>query len=272
MAILTAVDEMKNQSCYAIPKRNAPHALLGSKSVMGSFLSPIVLTLFLTGCSYIPHQPLVGGVTTASPASPTMTTVNGSIFQTGQAMSYGYQPMFEDRRPRNVGDTLTIVLQENVSASKSSSASANGVKEGGSITAFYTVLTEGDDQQDPIADSARAILDGHIVLSRRLAESGHYPAIDIEASISRAMTELIDATHYKKVQSFKQLLSSYQRNRDLVSVGAYAAGSDPLLDKAIRLYPDMERFLQQVIYESSGYEEACDRLSDMFSDSSNMSN
>ncbi len=133
-------------------------------------------------------------------------------------------------------------------------------------------MTEGDDQQDPIADSARAILDGHIVLSRRLAESGHYPAIDIEASISRAMTELIDATHYKKVQSFKQLLSSYQRNRDLVSVGAYAAGSDPLLDKAIRLYPDMERFLQQVIYESSGYEEACDRLSDMFSDSSNMSN
>ncbi|MBU9854081.1 flagellar protein export ATPase FliI [Rahnella bonaserana] len=142
----------------------------------------------------------------------------------------------------------------------------NGVKEGGSITAFYTVLTEGDDQQDPIADSARAILDGHIVLSRRLAESGHYPAIDIEASISRAMTELIEPVHYKKVQNFKQLLSSYQRNRDLVSVGAYAAGSDPLLDKAIRLYPQMEAYLQQAIYESSGYQEAGDKLDAIFSD------
>ncbi|WP_145542199.1 flagellar protein export ATPase FliI [Yersinia alsatica] len=150
----------------------------------------------------------------------------------------------------------------------------NGVKEGGSITAFYTVLTEGDDQQDPIADSARAILDGHIVLSRRLAESGHYPAIDIEASISRAMTELIDQQHYRKVQNFKQLLSSYQRNRDLISVGAYAAGSDPLLDSAIRLYPEMEAYLQQAIHESSSYEEASTRLSEIFADPAkpNMSN
>ncbi|MGP4130485.1 flagellar protein export ATPase FliI [Pantoea tagorei] len=124
----------------------------------------------------------------------------------------------------------------------------NGTHGGGSITAFYTVLTEGDDQQDPIADSARAILDGHIVLSRRLAEAGHYPAIDIEASISRAMTALIDEDHYARVRQFKQLLSSFQRNRDLVSVGAYAAGSDPMLDKAIRLYPQMEAFLQQGIF------------------------
>ncbi len=85
----------------------------------------------------------------------------------------------------------------------------------------------------PIADSARAILDGHIVLSRRLAEAGHYPAIDIEASISRAMTALISEQHYARVRTFKQLLSSFQRNRDLVSVGAYAKGSDPMLDKAI---------------------------------------
>lgn len=141
----------------------------------------------------------------------------------------------------------------------------NGVKEGGSITAFYTVLTEGDDQQDPIADSARAILDGHIVLSRRLAESGHYPAIDIEASISRAMTELIEPAHYKKVQNFKQLLSSYQRNRDLVSVGAYAVGSDPLLDSAIRLYPQMEAYLQQAIYENAGYQQTHDNLDAIFS-------
>lgn len=143
----------------------------------------------------------------------------------------------------------------------------NGTKDGGSITAFYTVLTEGDDQQDPIADSARAILDGHVVLSRRLAEAGHYPAIDIEASISRAMTELITPDHYKKVKNFKQLLSSYQRNRDLISVGAYAAGSDPQLDQAIRLYPKMEAWLQQDIYERSEYQESCEGLFALFPDS-----
>lgn len=142
----------------------------------------------------------------------------------------------------------------------------NGIKGGGSITAFYTVLTEGDDQQDPIADSARAILDGHVVLSRRLAEAGHYPAIDIEASISRAMTELIPQTHYKKVQRFKQLLSSFQQNRDLISVGAYASGSDPLLDEAITLYPRLEGYLQQGIYEQSEYEECYKQLAVLFPD------
>ncbi|MBI0031484.1 MULTISPECIES: flagellar protein export ATPase FliI [Gilliamella] len=130
----------------------------------------------------------------------------------------------------------------------------------GAITAFYTVLTEGDDQQDPIADSARAILDGHIVLSRALAESGHYPAIDIEASISRVMTELTATEDEKKSRLFKQLFSSFQRNRDLINVGAYVAGTDPLLDKAINLYPAMQKFLQQGIYEHCGYEEACQQL------------
>ncbi|CPR21050.1 Flagellum-specific ATP synthase FliI [Brenneria goodwinii] len=140
----------------------------------------------------------------------------------------------------------------------------NGIHGGGSITAFYTVLTEGDDQQDPIADSARAILDGHIVLSRQLAESGHYPAIDIEASISRAMTALIDEQHYTTVRQFKQLLSSYQRNRDLISVGAYASGSDPMLDRAISLYPQMEAFLQQGMFERCDYETACQHLATLF--------
>lgn len=142
----------------------------------------------------------------------------------------------------------------------------NGMRGGGSITAFYTVLTEGDDQQDPIADSARAILDGHIVLSRRLAEAGHYPAIDIEASISRAMTELIPHVQYRKVQRFKQLLSTYQRNRDLVSVGAYVKGSDPLLDRAIDQYPALEAFLHQAIHKRSGYDEAIAALSQLFPD------
>ncbi|WP_338512666.1 flagellar protein export ATPase FliI [Erwinia aphidicola] len=140
----------------------------------------------------------------------------------------------------------------------------NGIDGGGSITAFYTVLTEGDDQQDPIADSARAILDGHIVLSRRLAESGHYPAIDIEASISRVMADLIDETHYARVRQFKQLLSSYQRNRDLVSVGAYAAGTDPTLDKAIKLYPELEAFLQQGMFERSTFDDASLHLQAIF--------
>jgi flagellum-specific ATP synthase len=137
----------------------------------------------------------------------------------------------------------------------------NGTKGGGSITAFYTVLTEGDDQQDPIADSARAILDGHVVLSRQLAESGHYPAIDIEASISRAMTSLISPDYFEQVRVFKQLYSRYQRSRDLISVGAYAHGSDPLLDKAILLHPRLEAFLQQGIFERAGHADSTAMLS-----------
>ncbi|WP_075183523.1 flagellar protein export ATPase FliI [Pantoea sp. 1.19] len=140
----------------------------------------------------------------------------------------------------------------------------NGIDGGGSVTAFYTVLTEGDDLQDPIADAARAILDGHVVLSRRLAEAGHYPAIDIEASISRAMTHLVDDAHYQRVRQCKQWLSSWQRNRDLISVGAYAAGSDPTLDRAIQLRPQLEAFLQQGIFERSSWDEACAALDALF--------
>jgi len=136
----------------------------------------------------------------------------------------------------------------------------NGVKGGGSITAFYTVLSEGDDQQDPIADACRAILDGHIVLSRSLAEAGHYPAIDIEASISRVMPDIIPAEQFARVQIFRQLLSAYQRNSCLVSVGAYVAGSDRLLDKALALYPQMSAFLQQDITQHSDYAASCHQL------------
>ena len=140
----------------------------------------------------------------------------------------------------------------------------NGADGGGSITAFYTVLTEGDDQQDPIADSARAILDGHIVLSRTLADAGHYPAIDIEQSISRAMVNLIEPGHFEQIRHFKQLYSRFQRSRDLISVGAYAAGSDPLLDQAIKLYPSFEVFLQQTLSERSDYSSSLDRLYALF--------
>jgi len=115
----------------------------------------------------------------------------------------------------------------------------------GSITAFYTVLTEGDDPQDPIADAARAILDGHIVLSRDLAHSGHYPAIDIEASISRVMPNLITPVQLALTHRFKHLMSTYQRNRDLIAVGAYSRGSDAQVDQAIEAWPRLRDFLQQ---------------------------
>jgi flagellum-specific ATP synthase len=144
----------------------------------------------------------------------------------------------------------------------------NGARDadgnGGSITAFYTVLSEGDDQQDPIADSARAILDGHVVLSRSLAEAGHYPAIDIEASISRAMTALIEPAQFETVRRFKQMLSRYQRNRDLISVGAYAPGHDAQLDQAIAMYPKIEAFLQQPMDERTDYDASISRMRGLF--------
>ncbi|MBE0510116.1 MAG: flagellar protein export ATPase FliI [Chromatiales bacterium] len=121
----------------------------------------------------------------------------------------------------------------------------NGDVGGGSITAFYTVLTEGDDQQDPIADSARAILDGHVVLSRRLVEEGHFPAIDIEASISRAMNQITNTEHQQAARWLKRVYSNYQKNRDLISVGAYTRGTDTQIDEAIALYPHIVKFLQQ---------------------------
>jgi flagellum-specific ATP synthase len=130
----------------------------------------------------------------------------------------------------------------------------------GSITAFYTVLTEGDDPQDPVADAARAILDGHVVLSRRLAEAGHYPAIDIEASISRVMTAVASPEQIELARRFKALYSRHRRNQDLLAVGAYVPGADRLLDAAIAAWPQMEAFLQQKMNEPSTLAEAFDRL------------
>ena len=121
----------------------------------------------------------------------------------------------------------------------------NGGPRGGSITAFYTVLTEGDDPNDPIADAARAVLDGHIVLSRDLAESGLYPAIDIEASISRLMPLVTTPEHQQMIRRFRQLNATYAQHRDLITIGAYSKGSDPRVDEAIQHWPGILRFLQQ---------------------------
>jgi flagellum-specific ATP synthase len=136
----------------------------------------------------------------------------------------------------------------------------NGCEGSGSVTAFYTVLTEGDDQQDPIADASRAILDGHIVLSRRLAEEGHYPAIDIEASISRAMPHIVSEDHLYGAMRVKQLYSKFQQNQDLISVGAYARGSDPDLDQAIIQMPEIRNFLQQSLTESFTIDQSLQAL------------
>lgn len=140
----------------------------------------------------------------------------------------------------------------------------NGLEGGGSITAFYTVLTEGDDQQDPIADAARAILDGHIVLSRKLAEAGHYPAIDIEQSISRVMHNITRPMHQQAALLLKSAFSRVQRNRDLISVGAYAPGNDAQLDQALAMFTDIEAYLQQGMQEKAAYGESVERLLTLF--------
>lgn len=136
----------------------------------------------------------------------------------------------------------------------------NGGDGQGSITAFYTVLTEGDDLQDPIADASRAILDGHIVLSRELAESGHYPAVDIEASISRVMPQVVSAEHMQQAMKVRQLFSTYQRNRDLISIGAYSKGSDQRIDQAISMRPIIENFVQQGMTDVIPYDECLQQL------------
>ncbi|MCZ8527945.1 flagellar protein export ATPase FliI [Alteromonas sp. PRIM-21] len=136
----------------------------------------------------------------------------------------------------------------------------NGSERQGSITAFYTVLTEGDDLQDPIADAARAILDGHVVLSRTLADSGHYPAIDIEASISRVMPMVVSEEHQLMARRIRQVYSNYKQNQDLISIGAYAKGSDPRIDLAIRAEPAINALLQQGMKQVIPYDESLEGM------------
>jgi flagellum-specific ATP synthase len=139
----------------------------------------------------------------------------------------------------------------------------NGDQQSGSITAFYTVLVEGDDHADPIADAARAILDGHIVLSRQLADAGQYPALDIEASISRLAPQVTSEEHQVLTQKFKSIYSLFQQNRDLISVGAYQRGSDPSIDRAIALQPELMSFLAQNMNQSVSFNESFTQLLDL---------
>ena len=131
---------------------------------------------------------------------------------------------------------------------------------GGSITAFYTVLAEGDDENDPIVDASRAILDGHIMLSRDMAESGIYPPINVESSISRSMSRIASPQHLGAAQKFREIVACYMRNRDLITVGAYRPGTDPQLDRAVRLWPRIEAFLRQPTELPVSFEESIAQL------------
>ena len=142
--------------------------------------------------------------------------------------------------------------------------SGNGLHGVGSITAFYTVLSEGDDQQDPIADAARAILDGHIVLSRGLAEEAHFPAIDIEQSASRVMHNVVSQPHMDAARRFRAVYSRYRKSRDLVRLGVYVPGSDPALDEAIRLQGAMGAFLQQGMHEGASFDDSLEGMARTF--------
>ncbi|MBF8999492.1 MULTISPECIES: flagellar protein export ATPase FliI [Vibrio] len=130
----------------------------------------------------------------------------------------------------------------------------NGGPNQGSITAFFTVLTEGDDLQDPIADASRAILDGHIVLSREMADAGHYPAIDVEKSVSRVMPQVTNEEHVLMSKAVRQVLSICRKNQDLVSIGAYKPGTDQAIDSAFTLKPQLDQYLQQSMKESVPYD------------------
>jgi flagellum-specific ATP synthase len=130
----------------------------------------------------------------------------------------------------------------------------------GSITAFYTVLMEGDDEQDPLVDGARALLDGHVMLDRRLAVRSHYPPIAVLDSVSRLMSSVASPAHVQKAQTLRRLLAAYSASEDLVRIGAYQKGSDSTLDKALTLIPELDQFLMQKPGEAAPVTETISRL------------
>jgi flagellum-specific ATP synthase len=139
-----------------------------------------------------------------------------------------------------------------------------GNSEKGSITAFYTILVAGDDMTEPIADETRAILDGHIVLSRELAARSHYPAIDIPQSISRVMDDVIDEEHKDAAKKVREVIANYEKERDLILIGAYEEGSDPKVDYAIEKIEDVNGFLKQGVFDKFNLEETVDMLKGLF--------
>jgi len=168
-------------------------------------------------------------------------------------LSLGEQPTSRGYPPSVISLLPTLVERTGTSASTN-----------GAITAIYTVLADGDDViSDPVVDSARAILDGHIVLSRELAQQGIYPAIDVVQSISRLMTDIVDDEQIKNSKRLRRLISKYQENKDLVLMGGYVQGQDQDLDTALGLWTDILTFLQQEQSEGNSYESACTSLSQL---------
>jgi flagellum-specific ATP synthase len=142
-------------------------------------------------------------------------------------------------------------------------SAGNGENPNGSMSAIYTVLAEGDDQQDPVVDSARAILDGHIVLTRELAERGHYPAIDVAQSISRCMAQVVSPEHAHAARRLKASMAKHARVRDLIPLGAYQPGADPETDRAVKLHPHIEAFLCQGTKEDAPFAPCVEQLQAM---------
>lgn len=138
-----------------------------------------------------------------------------------------------------------------------------GTSDKGTITGLYTVLVEGDDFNEPISDTVRSILDGHVALSRELAHKNHYPAVDVMQSISRVMTEITNSDHKKAASNLRDLLATYNKNIDLINIGAYVEGTDPKIDRAVKLIDEINSFLCQSINEKSSFEDTVSKLMDI---------
>lgn len=140
----------------------------------------------------------------------------------------------------------------------------SGTSDKGSITAFYTVLVEGDDMNEPIADAVRGILDGHIILSRKIAEKNHFPAIDVQQSISRLMREIVSKEHYNSASELRDNLATYEKAEDLINLGAYKTGSNVMIDRAVKLKPQINNFLKQSVEDRIHYDEVVQNITKIF--------
>jgi len=138
-----------------------------------------------------------------------------------------------------------------------------GVTKKGSMTGFYTVLVDGDDMTEPIADAVRSILDGHIVLSRKIANKGQYPAIDTLQSVSRVMPDIVNESHFKRAMIFNEIIATYNEAEDLINIGAYAKGSNPQVDHALSKINSLRTFLKQDMNEKTIFESSINRLNDL---------
>lgn len=175
---------------------------------------------------------------------------------TRYAQSYRQMSLSSGEMPTAKGYTPSVFAK----LSQLIERSGNGADHSGSITAFYTVLTDGEELVDPIAEHVRSLIDGHLILSRELAEEGHFPAINIERSLSRLMHSVVDPEQQKAAVLLKRLVSAYQKNKDMINIGMYHAGSDPFVDAAVKHWEAIRRFLIQDIHEQATYPESLGRL------------